>query len=198
MESAYTLAVIIGILIFVIIVVVIALTYESSEDSKRKAGKQGEERARAIITGVLRDDDYLFSNVEFTFDGRPAELDCVVVNRFGVFIIEAKNYVGNIVGNEDDYEWTKYKTTSAENVYEKKVKNPIKQVKRQIYLLSKHLKNYGVDVWVKGYALLINNNSPVNSEYILSNINEIDKAIHTKDRYLLTQKTVEKIKNILQ
>lgn len=40
-------------------------------------------------------------------------------------------------------------------------------------------------------------NSPVRSEYILSSINEIDKSIHTRDRTLLSNGTVERIKEIL-
>lgn len=58
----------------------------------------------------------------------------MVINRYGVFIIEVKNYKGELVGNGDDYEWKKYKTTGAGNTYEKTVKNPIRQVKRQIHM----------------------------------------------------------------
>lgn len=82
-------------------------TYGGSlfEDSKRTAGKYGELRATSVIKSVLRDDDSLFSNVSIIYEDRPAELDCVVVNRYGVFIIEVKNYAGYIVGKENDYEW---------------------------------------------------------------------------------------------
>lgn len=121
-------------------------------------------------------------------------MDCVIINKYGVFIIEVKNYVGFITGNEDDYEWQKFKITDSGNVYESSVKNPIKQVKRQVYLLSGYLRSCGINVWIKGYALLINGNSPVNSNYILSTIDDIDKAIHTKDRVILSKDTVEHIK----
>lgn len=52
------------------------------------------------------------------------------------------------------------------NTFEKNVKNPIKQVKRQTYILAKYLEYYGPRVWVEGYAFLVNGNSPVNSSYI--------------------------------
>lgn len=196
--------IIIGIafLVACVIIIISALKNNSNniniENSKIKAGKRGEERAITIIESVLREGDYLFSNIDFIYDDRPAELDCVVVNKYGVFIIEVKNYVGYIVGNEDDYEWKKYKITDAKNTYYKSVKNPIKQVKRQVYLLAKYLDYYGVNVWVKGYALLMHGNSPVDSEYILSSIDEIDKAIHTKNKNFLSKSTIESIKNILQ
>lgn len=99
--------------------------------------------------------------------------------------------------NEEDFEWTKYKFTERGNVYEKTVKNPVRQVKRQIYLLAKYLDYHGVKVWVKGYALFIHGNSPIKSESILYSAHEIDKAIHTKDREFLSYQTIEKIKKLL-
>lgn len=199
--------IVLGIVILIALITFIAIiiynfkddfTENVFEDPKRKAGRIGEQNAISVINSILRNGDYLFSNVNFIYDNRPVELDCVVLNKYGVFIIEVKNYIGHIVGEEDDYEWKKYKTTYSGNVYEKSVKNPIKQVKRQIYLLAKYLDYYGVNVWVKGYALLMHKNSPVNSDYILSSIGEIDKAIHKKDRKFLLPSTIEEIKNLLQ
>ena len=63
--------------------------------------------------------------------------------------------------------------------------------------MAKYLDYYGVDVWVKGYALLMQGNSPVCSEYVLSSLDEIDKAIHTKDRTLLSDHTISKIKELI-
>ena len=128
------------------------------------------------------------------FEDKEAELDNVIVNKFGVFIIEVKNYKGRLVGNEEDYEWVKYHRTDAGNTYSKKVRNPIKQVKRQIYVCAKFLEYYGAKrVWVEGYALLVRGNSPVQSDYILSSIQDIDRAIHTPNRNHLTTTDVEEI-----
>ena len=136
----------------------------------------------------MRDDDRLFTNVSINYDGRPAELDNVIVNKYGVFVIEVKNYAGAIYGNEDDFEWQKYKTTDAGNTYVKNVKNPLKQVKRQCYLLARYLENYGTKVWVNGYAILIQGNSPVVSDHILNNIYDIERVIHTPGRKMLSPK----------
>ena len=168
------------------------------EGPVRRAGRMGEQKATHIIRSVLREDDRLFTNVQVRYEDKPAELDNVIVNKFGVFIIEVKNYNGILTGNEDDYEWVKYHTTDAGNTYSKTVKNPIKQVKRQIYVLAKFLEYYGsVRVWIEGYALLLHGNSPVVSNYILSDIQDIDKAIHTPGRNRLTPKNVEEITKLL-
>ena len=135
--------------------------------------------------------------MKIEYDSKPAELDNVVVNKYGIFIIEVKNYTGRIVGDENDYEWQKFKTTVAGNTYEKSVKNPIKQVKRQIYILAHYLEYYGSRVWVKGYAILLHGNSPVVSSYLLNSIADIDRAIHTRDRTILNDATIEKISELL-
>ena len=164
----------------------------------KKAGIRGETAAANAIETILRPGDNLFTNVSIEYDDKPAELDIVIVNQYGVFIFEVKNYNGVLVGGENDYEWTKYKTTRAGNVYERTVKNPIKQVKRQIYVLSHYLDYYGLRTWIKGYAILLQGNSPVKSEYILTRLDEVDRVIHTVDRQVLGPQKVEGIVNLLK
>ncbi len=196
--------VLIAAIVAVLIVAIAVIIRNSSSGSgtifeapERRAGRRGERQATYIIKQLLRDGDHLFTNVNISFDKRPAELDNVIVNTYGVFIIEVKNYNGRLVGSEDDYEWEKYHTTDAGNTYMKLVKNPIKQVKRQIHLLAHHLDHYGVKVWVNGYVFLLHGNSPVKSKFVLSSIGDIDKAIHTPGKDRLNTNTVASIVKLL-
>ncbi|HKM34852.1 MAG TPA: nuclease-related domain-containing protein [Lachnospiraceae bacterium] len=193
-----TVAIVIGILLLVLLFKGLESFDFTFESQKRRAGRRGEEIAANIIKGVLRPDDNIFTNVKFVFDGRPAELDAVVVNKFGVFIFEVKNYSGTLVGGEDDFEWQKYKMTDAGNIYTKTVKNPIKQVKRQVYLLANYLDYYGKKVWVDGYAILVQGNCSVHSNLVISSVTELDRVIHTHARNRLTQKDVNQIVNIIK
>lgn len=191
-----------AIVAILIIVIVIASrqstrTDTASASAQRLAGRQGEKFASEMIKSVLREGDHYFTNVTISFDNRPTELDNVIVNPYGVFIIEVKNYEGYLVGSADDYEWKKIRTTPAGNTYVKVVKNPIKQVRRQIYLLAHYLDAYGTRVWVEGYALLLHENSPVESAYILSNVQDIDKAIHTPGRNRRSQSAMDSIIHLL-
>ncbi len=184
--------------VIILIAVLISRTdLPAFQPGERRAGHQGEITATEIIRSALHEGDRLFTNVSIEYDGRPAELDNVIVNRYGVFIIEVKNYKGNIIGNEDDYEWHKYKTTSAGNTYEKTVKNPIRQVKRQTYILAHYLEENGARVWIRGYAMLLYGNSPVDSEYVLNGREEAERALHTEDREILDADTVERIAAVL-
>ena len=169
--------------------------YESEE---KQAGRIGENVATNIIRSVLREGDYLFTNISITYDEKPAEMDNIIVNKYCVFIIEVKNYKGRLYGNEEDFEWVKYKDDGYGNTFEKNVKNPIWQVKRQVYILAKYLEYYGPRIWVDGYVLLLNGGSPVESQYILSSVDDIDKAIHVFRRNRLDKKTVENIVKLLE
>jgi len=201
------------ILFFVIIiapiVIAIIVGLKKPDDSSKSrssyveteeyiAGKRGERIASSIILDVLDPEDALFTNVNISYKDKPAELDNVIVNKYGVFIIEVKSFNGTLIGNEDDYVWKKYKETDSKNVYENKVKNPIRQVKRQVYIMAKYLQAYGVDVWVEGYVYLLYGKSTASSRYILDNASEIRKAVHSSNKNRLNKNQIEQIKKILR
>lgn len=187
------------VLILILAIAIAAISGSGTiESPERRVGRLGEQEATDIIRSVLREDDRLLTNVKISYDSRPAELDNVIINKYGVFIIEVKNYTGELSGNEDDYEWTKCHTTDAGNTYTKTVKNPIRQVKRQIYLLAKYLQYYSsTKVWIEGYSILLNGNSPVKSKYILSSAREIDRAVHHSEYNRLTPQEIDDISNLL-
>ena len=168
------------------------------ETAEKRAGRQGEEFATEVIREILKEGDILLTNVRIHIDDKNAELDNVVINNRGVFIIEVKNYSGDLTGTEEDFEWTKTKCTPAGYIYQKTVKNPIKQVKRQVYILAEYLRQYGFEVWVEGYAFMIENNSPVESQIILKNQADINKAIHYGRNNNLREQTKTQIAEFLQ
>ena len=102
------------------------------------------------------------------------------------------------MGNEDDQYWNKYKISRGNTEYIKEIRNPIKQLKREIYLLKEYLKYYGVDLWIEGYVLFVNMNSPVESEYTVNDKNEIDDILHLRRNQVLTKNQIEKIISILK
>ena len=187
------------IIIFVIIVVVAFLLKQFPiETPAKKAGRLGEMYATSIIEEVQNKNDVLLTKVEIAVDGKRTELDNVVINDKGVFIIEVKNHSGQLSGDEDDFEWIQSKVTEAGNLYQKSVKNPIGQVKRQIFLLSELLKKHGIRVWIKGYVFFVERNSPVNSEYVLETRNDIDTAIHSRSKNHLSKKMIDVIRKLLK
>ena len=193
MSMIYLIALII---VLVAAVIQIFRLGRNIEDPVKRAGRRGEEVATDIISRVLTDDDILLTNVRISFEGSRSEVDNLIINSHGVFIIEAKNYVGELVGGLDDYEWKKYKTTPGGDIYCKTVKNPIKQVKRQIYILSHILRQHKLDVWVDGYVILLEKNSPVDDDMILESLSDIDKAIHGLGSNRLSDREIDIITGI--
>ncbi len=180
---------------FFFLLIVLARKY--NEEQRRRAGRRGEEQAHILISSCLREDDYLFENVEIECEGKRAEFDSIVINKCGVFIFEVKAYSGWLVGDEDDYMWMKYHESNEGNTYVKEVKNPIKQVKREIYILSKYLKEYGVDVWVNGYAIVFGAEVPFKSDYVIYDGQQLDRTIHSRGGKGLSEKSIERIRGIL-
>ncbi len=187
-----------GIAVFSVLILILWVLWDKGYESPRvRAGKEGEKEATEIIKRVLRENDILLTNVRIQYKEKETELDNVIINNRGVFIIEVKNYSGVLIGGENDYEWTKYKVSRGGNTYEKQVRNPIKQVKRQVYILSRFLKYYGINVWIDGYVLLLNRNGPVDSSLILESYEQINEAIHKRQQKEMNKKTVLAIKELL-
>lgn len=190
---------IIVIIFFVIILFIfLLLSLSSDEDQKRIAGKEGELQAKKILNHYLNENDLLLNNVNISIHGRNTELDYVVINNNGIFIFEVKNFSGKLVGNEDDQYWNKYKISRGNKEYIKEIRNPIKQLKREIYLLKEYLKYYGVDLWIEGYVLFVNMNSPVENEYTVNDKSEIDDILHLRRNQVLTKNQIKKIISILK
>lgn len=71
---------------------------------------------------TLPDEYFLFNDIYLYVDGRSVQIDHIVISKYGIFVIETKNYKGWIFGNEKSDYWTK-------SMYGRKYKfrNPIKQ-----------------------------------------------------------------------
>ena len=174
--------------------------YDSKEDEEeaREAGERGERIASSFFKRVLRKGDNMINNAVLFADGKEAEYDSIIVNRYGIFVIEVKNYAGRLYGSEDDFYWQKVKHTAAGNEYEKAVKNPIPQVKRQVYILSRFLKEHGYSNWIEGYVFLVNRNIPFKSSYVLEFAEDVDRAIHTAKQGMIDDHTVSQISKLLK
>ena len=197
-----TLAIIIISLLLIALGIILSHLFSQTnfkwESGKIRAGRQGEEIADSLIRSVMNEHDILLSNLKISYDGKKAEIDKLIINSHGIFIIEVKNYNGILKGSPDDYNWLQTKVSPGGNIFTKEVQNPIRQVKRQTYILSKCLKEQGIYHWIDGYLLFINNNSPITDKMILCDTKDIYKAIHYNTVDIMSKETVRKIVLILK
>ena len=109
------------------------------------AGRRGE-RAVSWRLDWLPNDYLIINDLLFHIEkGRTTQIDHVVVSRYGIFVIETKNYSGYIYGSENAREWKKYWKAwyyGVEHSDELTFPNPVQQNKAHIDALKKALSNY--------------------------------------------------------
>ena len=108
-----------------------------------KAGVDGEKEVRKILKQLKNINVY--SNVPIEYNHNKSEIDYLCVSDKGLFIIEVKNYSGDIKGKYDDTKWKQYKTKEV-----KEVKNPVKQLNHQMQILNAILKDCNVNTYIEG------------------------------------------------
>ena len=187
------------IILILLIAIVVAKKGNKSfiESQQKQAGRRRELFARQVIQEILRDDDILLNNVKLYADNKQAEADNIIINSRGIFIFEVKNLRGTLLGDDDTYDWLQIKDAGYGNAYQKTVKNPIKQVKRQIYILSKMLKDNDINIWIEGYVFFVQGNSPVHSDYVVDTQADIDRIIHDGNNQNISEIAINNIREIL-
>ena len=82
-------------------------------------GKVGENRGKAVIGETIEGVQYVINDLFLERKGKSSQIDHIVINPRGVFVIETKNYSGVIYGSENQQEWTQvlYYGRSKNNIY---------------------------------------------------------------------------------
>lgn len=128
------------IIILVIILVLLAaigLVLYKNYFSVKLKGKDGEQIVSSILGKTVEGQQYVINNLLFTDDtGKSCQIDHVLVNRAGIWIIETKNYSGMIYGREEQREWTQ---VLANGRVKNKFYNPVKQNTTHVYRLAEYL-----------------------------------------------------------
>ena len=130
------------------------------------AGAAGEHKTLAMLQHL--DDRYTILNqVKLPYDKSSTgyrEADFVVHGPNGIFVVESKEYSGDLNETGDGADWVSVKTDQRGNVYKKAVKNPVRQVSHYTKLIADALKKQGAESWVEGIVSLTQNNTVVRRE----------------------------------
>lgn len=135
------LFVVIFVIVFVIIIIARKSSYSSepfySPEPKAK-GSRGEMIVAKILGDTIVGEQYVINDLLFqTESGKTCQIDHIFINKFGIWVIETKNYSGTIYGNENQREWIQI---LAHGNVRNKFYNPLKQNTTHIYHLSQYLK----------------------------------------------------------
>ncbi len=143
---------------FIIILVCIILTSAAILRTPQGRGWLGELKVKLVIGKTKPEEKYVINNLTLRIgDNKTSQIDHVVINKNGIFVIETKNYSGRIYGNETQLEWTQVLSYGK---VKNKLYNPIKQNKTHLYhisnLLNKKLPMFSAVVFVQGNTQYIN------------------------------------------
>jgi hypothetical protein len=124
-------------------------------------GAAGEDRVEGVLSR-LPESYSVFNQIKLPCHSSSTgflEADFVVVGPNGVFIVENKDYTGRVVGNEYDKDWTIYKIGRGGTAYSKTARNPVKQVRGYVRILSDIFSERGIKGWITPMVSLSRDNS---------------------------------------
>ena len=97
-------------------------------------GLVGEKAVSTILATLPQGEYRVVNNVMIKTESGTSQIDHIVVSRYGIFVIETKNYKGWIIGSEYANQWTKNRYGKKYSFY-----NPIKQNYGHVKVLENYL-----------------------------------------------------------
>jgi hypothetical protein len=110
-------------------------------------GWQGEKQVASLLGHSLSDDYYLINDLYL--QGGGGDIDHVVLAPAGIFVLETKNWSGNITVNGD--EWHRDRNRAAGSSPSNQVKRNTQKI-RNIFDHSPNLR--ALNVWVEGIVVI--------------------------------------------
>ncbi len=185
-------------LIFVMLIAIIALfvcfaimLYRMPRNSDSK-GRQGEHMVANIIGDNVEGKKYVYNNYMLQNDNNmTCQIDHIVVNSNGVFVLETKNYSGKIYGNDNAKQWTQ---VLAYGKVKNHFYNPVRQNATHIYHLNKLLKNACT---IHGYVVMISADIDcLHSDNVVT-LSQLKHILSDETSTVLTTQEIQNIRNIL-
>ena len=116
-----------------------------------RKGAIGEDQVEELLQSCMVAGDKLLSNVRLP-DWEKGDIDHILLSSRGFFVIETKNWAGDIYGNDNDEIWRLvFPDGSQEERY-----SPYKQNSGHIYALKKFCK---LHVWFENVIIFVQDNT---------------------------------------
>ena len=170
------------------------LTQQSTDESfLHKQGEQGENRINYLINKYCLEYHHIISNgLFYDWNENSHEIDQILINKYGVFVIETKNWHGSLIGRDYDDEWLYIQNNLAE-----KRRAPVKQNEIHVQVIEEILNN---DIPIKNIVVFINTNlEKVTSNYVYDEVSLIETINQPiKKYYSLSKEEIDEIYELLE
>ena len=169
-------------MIFVIIIISSIFTFWAIYSKRPEfRGKRGEKQVRRIIGNTIEGKKYVINDYIISTDNKSSQVDHIVINPYGIFVIETKNYSGQIYGSESQLEWTQVlKYGKVKN----KFYNPLKQNATHIYAIKNIIGAFPI----RSLVVFVQNNT---SNIVANNViplSDLKKSLHIGENVLSVSK----------
>lgn len=175
---------------FGILVALFLYVYRFLKSPKTK-GAIGELRVKLSLGGDIPNEKYVINDLLLSIDNKSYQIDHILIRQTGVFVIETKNYTGQIYGQDSQKEWTQ---VLAYGRKKHRFYNPILQNKTHIYALSKIIgkKDCFVSIIVFPKASLM-----TNFDAYVGSVSDMKRWLKLEREIILTEAEVEQIYALL-
>jgi hypothetical protein len=140
---------------WIVLIVAAVLFIGQKGDDVIASGANGEDVTLDLLKR-LPDTYTIFNQVDIPSEKSRTgvvEADLVVVGQNAIFVIEVKHNNGEIMCDESNHQWSITKTGRGGSQYGKEMRNPVKQVKNQVWLLGEYLKTQKAKPWIQPIVL---------------------------------------------
>lgn len=128
--------IIVAITLLVLAGIVTAIVFAAKSKLPEAKGERGENEVAKILGETEAEKQYIVNDLLFSDGERSCQIDHVLINPRGIWVIETKNYAGRICGADDEREWTQI-LGNGETV--NRFYNPVKQNRTHVYRLKEAL-----------------------------------------------------------
>lgn len=157
---------------------------------KNRLGDIGERAVRKVIGRTVKNQQYVLNNYILEHNGTSSQIDHIVINPRGVFVIETKNYSGEIYGWGNEKIWTQ---TLQYGRIKNQLNNPVKQNETHVY----HVKKIVGKVPVHSVVVFVQNNTQhIVSQYVVG-LNGLSSRL-SQGKSVLTEETMKRLYKRLQ
>lgn len=206
----FTLFNILLIIVGVLLISFVIFSLVKGRSLQEVKGSMGESMVKGILRN-LPDDYFSINDIILKYNNRSTQIDHVVVSKYGVFVIETKNYRGNIYGNDYKEEWKQVILTDVTfgskwwKVYTYATKsyfyNPVKQNLGHINWIKRILKESSIFPYLPVISIVVFADnadiSGVRSESHVVNMRDLLDTILSYDQIYLQEGMSPKLTDLI-
>ena len=152
--------------------------------SAEQAGEQGERTVRWYIGDTVEGRQYVLNDYIVAKGQFSSQIDHIVINPRGVFVIETKNYTGYVFGSDAQKQWTHVTNYGKEKV---PFYSPVKQNETHV----KKIRQIAGNVPVRSLVVFVQNNTENIRSSCVIPLYDLHNALNTGDDVLSADKMRE-------